>query len=132
MSDSPSAVLHVEPFFLIVKGAIQTSNKRTLMTGIIGEPNDIPDPKAENARDIKFYISEDRTEWKKEGTLLFCQKADVYLQADKHGLLVSEASVIGTMAMEEPKKKWTIDKLPLEPDKIQDCKIAVWQIPPKA
>jgi len=131
MSGSPSAVLHIQPFFMVVKSVENTSNQRTLMTGIIGEPNDIPDPKAENARELTFYVPEDKGEWKEPGTLLFCQKADIYLQPGKFGLLVSEASVIGTMGIEGQKKKWTIDRLPLEVDKIQDCKVAVWQIPPR-
>jgi hypothetical protein len=100
------------------------------MSGVVGEDSlDIP---GDSNRKISFFVGKDTPkEWRAEGTLLYCRKATLYHQGDSHGIVVHDAVIIGTMPTEPAKKKWTIDRLPLEAGKIEDHKIAVWQIPPK-
>ena len=131
MSASPSAVLPLQPFFLLVKSVVQKDADRTCLLGIIADPLDIPDPKSEEAREVRFYLPNNKSELGREGTLLFCRRAEVYLKESQHGLLVNDAVSIGTMSVEGAKKKWMTEKLPFEPNKINDHKIAVWQIPPR-
>ena len=132
MSRSTSAVLQLQPFFMVVKAQIQRDEERTLMSGYVDRTIDIPDITSPDVKTIQFYLrNDDVAQWGEPWTLLYCCNVNAYLQVGQYGLLVEKATVIGSVEPPEGKKATPITKLPFNQEVIENKKIAVWQTPPK-